>query len=94
MIKNITVSQLDIENSIIIDIRSVEKFNTSHIPGSKHVSGESLINDPERYLNKSKIYYIYCQFGRQSFKVCQILSKKGYNVINIIGGYESFMLRN
>ena len=28
MIKNITVSQLDIENSIIIDIRSVEKFRS------------------------------------------------------------------
>ena len=52
MIKNITVTQLDIENSTIIDIRSGEKFNTSHIPGSKHVLAELLINDPEKYLSK------------------------------------------
>ena len=43
-----------------------------------------------RYLEKSKKYYIYCQYGKTSIKTCMYLNKLGYNVINVTGGYNAY----
>lgn len=76
----------------IIDIRSIEKFNSNHIPGALNISATSLMNNPEKFLNKSDTYYIYCQKGQTSRTLAQILRIKGYNAFSIIGGYEAWIL--
>lgn len=81
-----------LKNPNIIDIRSIEKYNNNHIPNSINIPLEKLLSNFNKYLDKDKKYYIYCQKGVQSRKVCQILTNSGYNVINIIGGYEAWML--
>ena len=43
------------------------------------------------YLDKDKEYYIYCTQGIESSSVCQKLRKKGYNVINVLGGYHDYI---
>ena len=43
-------------------------------------------------MNKNEKYYIYCQQGLQSRELCQILANMGYNVVNIIGGYENWIM--
>ena len=78
----------------IIDIRSVQSYNNNHIPNAKNIPLEKLIIEPSRYLNKNDKYYIYCQKGLSSENICSILSKEGYNVVNLIGGYESWILAN
>lgn len=78
----------------IIDIRNIEKYNNNHIPNSINIPHEKLIINPDKYLDKEKKYYIYCQKGITSYKTCQILIKQGYNVTNINGGYESWILKN
>ena len=84
---------LNLKGSInVIDIRSVEKFNSNHIPGAKNIPFEKLMLYPANYLDKDTRYYIYCQRGSTSYKVCQILTKMGYKVTNINGGYESWVL--
>lgn len=93
MVESISVSELRRLNiTNIIDIRSVEKFNNNHIPGAKHIIYEQLLLYPGKYLNPNIKYYIYCQKGIQSRNLCQILKSKGYNVVNIIGGYEAWIL--
>lgn len=77
----------------IIDLRSREKYNTSHIETSINIPFDVLMNNPEKYLNKNKTYYFYCQKGITSKKICNILYLKGYKVINILGGYESWLLK-
>lgn len=76
----------------IIDIRSVQSYNNNHIPNAKNIPLEKLITEPNQYLNKGERYFIYCQKGLSSESVCSILSKVGYNVISIDGGYESWVL--
>lgn len=76
----------------IIDIRSRERFNNNHIPNASNIPYELLITTPEKYLNKNNKYYIYCQKGIKSRQVQQILVNKGYYVINILGGYEEWIL--
>lgn len=93
MIQSINVSEIEyLKNPNIIDIRSIEKYNNNHIPNSINIPLEKLLSNFSKCLNKNKKYYIYCQKGIQSKKVCQILKNSGYNVINIIGGYESWIL--
>lgn len=93
MIESISVSELKKLNNInIIDIRSVEKYNSNHINGAKHIVYEQLLLYPNKYLNYNQKYYIYCQKGIQSRGLCQMLRGKGYNVVNIIGGYETWIL--
>ena len=78
----------------IIDIRSVQSYNNNHIPNSKNIPFEKLIANPSLYLNFSDKYYLYCQKGLSSENVCKILNNIGYNVVNIDGGYESWILYN
>ena len=93
ILNNISVEDLrNLNNINIIDIRSEEKYNDNHILNAYNILFNKLIAYPERYLDKNNIYYIYCQKGVRSKQVCSILNIKGYNVVNIIGGYEAWIL--
>lgn len=81
-------------NSNIIDIRSVQSYNNNHILGAINIPFEKLLVNPNIYLDKNKTYYIYCQKGISSRNLCEILSKAGYKVISIDGGYENWVLSN
>ncbi len=76
----------------IIDIRSMENYNHNHIPGAINIPWEGLIITPERYLNKKEAYYIYCQRGHRTKQVCRMLANMGYKVVEILGGYEEWIL--
>lgn len=76
----------------IIDIRSEEKYNDNHILNACNIPFNKLVAFPERYLDKNNVYYIYCQKGLRSSKVCEILKRNGYTVVNVIGGYEAWIL--
>ena len=77
----------------IIDIRSKQKYNDNHILNSKNIDKNDLLLNTNKYLNKSEKYYIYCQKGISSLKLCKILKNKGYNVYSLLGGYEEWILR-
>ena len=94
MIKSISIKELlKLNNINIIDIRSIEKYSDNHIENAKSIPMQLLLKEPNKYLNYYDTYYIYCQKGINSVKVCQRLSLQGYKVINIIGGYESWLLQ-
>ena len=93
MVESISVYELKKLNNIkIIDIRSIEKYNSRHIPNSINIPLEKLLINYNKYLDKNKKYYIYCQKGIQSRKLCQLLKNNGFDVINITGGYEALVL--
>lgn len=93
MIDSISVFELKkLKNINLIDIRSVEKFNHKHINNSINIPFEQMILNFNKYLSKKEKYYIYCQKGVQSRKMCQLLKNNGYNVINVSGGYEAWIL--
>lgn len=93
MFENISVTDLKkLNNPNLIDIRSIEKYNNKHIMNAVNIPLEQLLIRPEKYLMKENKYYIYCQKGIQSRKLCQILINNGYNVVNVSGGYESWIL--
>lgn len=89
---NITVYQLKtlIPKVKIIDIRDNYQYNLGSIPTSKNIPANFLTTNPNIYLNYEDTYYIYCEFGNTSSKVCNKLKAKGYNVINVLGGYNEY----
>ncbi len=90
---SISISDFNkLSNVNVIDIRSVEKYNCSHIPGSINVPSDKLLLRPYDFINKDLKYYLYCQHGMSSLNVCRILSKLGFNVVSIDGGYEEWLL--
>ena len=94
MMSTITVPSLIplIGNINIIDIRNSMSYNNNHITGAKNIEYTLLVNNPSKYLNKNEKYYFYCTRGMTSNKLCSYLSRLGYNVVNIAGGYESYVL--
>ena len=85
---------LNLSNINIIDIRDVQKYNSRHIDGAINIPYSKLISNPGFYLSKGVRYYIYCDRGITSYNVCKILSKLGYDVISVDGGYEAWVLKN
>ena len=81
-----------INQANIIDIRSVQSYNNNHIPNSINIPFDKLILNPDQYLNKNNIYYIYCQKGLSSGSICRILDNLGYKIIEIDGGYENWIM--
>lgn len=93
MIDNISILELKkLKNINIIDIRNIEKYNNGHIDNSINIPLNNLLINFNKYLYKDKRYYIYCQMGVQSRKLCKILKNNGFDVVNITGGYEAWVL--
>lgn len=94
MICSISVSELlkRLNDITIIDIRNVQSYNNNHIPTSKNIPSQILLGNPSKYLDKNETYYLYCQRGITSIKVCSLLNTLGYKAINVNGGYESWII--
>ncbi len=75
----------------LIDIRENYKFLQGTIADAKNIPINYLLTNPSMYLNKTDEYYIFCHYGTASTKICEILSKQGYKVVNVIGGYSSYV---
>jgi len=82
---------MNVTNPRIIDIRDNYKYNLGSIPGSINVPYLFLTTNPSNYLNKSDTYYLLCDSGSTSLRCCLELFDMGYNVINISGGYNSYV---
>ena len=77
----------------IIDIRDSKKFNLGHIPNAINIDSYELVYNTSKYLKKDEKYYICCDSGVTSKRVVSMLNKKGYNTVNIDGGYKNYLLR-
>ncbi len=94
MLSNISIEELSkIKVPNLIDIRSIENYNNNHIPNAINIPFDKLIKNPNNYLKYNETYYIYCQKGYSSLNVCRLLASKGYKVINVLGGYEEWLLK-
>ena len=81
---------MKINNPSIIDIRDNYSYNLSHIKNAINVPYYNLLNNFSHYLDKDKVYYLYCEEGKQSFEISKRLNSLGYNTLSIIGGFISF----
>lgn len=79
-----------IQNPIIVDIRDNYSYSMSHVKNAINIPYYNLLNNYSHYLNKSNVYYLYCDEGKQSYEISKRLNSFGYNTISIEGGFNSF----
>lgn len=75
------------ENINLLDARSKEEFEVSHIDGAKFIDYDSFDKDMLKGLSKDDTVVVYCSVGYRSEKIGEKLQKLGYkNVLNLYGG--------
>ena len=74
---------------IILDVRTAEEYADGHIKGAKNIDvlKDSFGKEALKALPKDKTIALYCRSGRRSKTAAEILSKKGYKVIELNTGY-------
>ena len=77
------------KNSVIIDVRTPEEFQTSKIPNSINIdfyNPQNFMLEIEK-LDRDIQYYVYCRTGVRSANTCQLMNEMGFKkVYNLIGG--------
>lgn len=81
------------ENVLLVDVRTAEEFAAGHIVGvddNLDVRSTTFFNDYQR-LPKDRPIAVYCRGGGRSKQVAGVLAGNGYNVVELSGGYNSWV---
>lgn len=91
-VNSVHVNELDniTEKINLIDIREPYEYQSGSIKTARNIPMGTLLDKPENYLQPGKTYYIMCQSGGRSANATQILSRKGYDVVNVAGGMGAY----
>jgi rhodanese-related sulfurtransferase len=77
----------DSKNTVLLDVRTKEEFNTGYFKNAKSFPLQDLMHDIsklDKYKNKKLI--IYCASGTRSVSASRILEKNGFTPYNVKGG--------
>lgn len=86
---NILEEVLKENNYIIVDVRTKEEYDSSHVVGSINIPYDTI--DENTDLDKSKTIIVYCRSGKRSSIASKTLKKLGYNVLDL-GAFDSINL--
>ena len=72
---------------IILDVRTQEEYDESHIPGAIVIPNTEIETRAEQELtDKGQLILVYCRSGRRSKLAAEILVALGYTNIKEFGG--------
>ena len=75
------------ERYIILDVRTQEEYDESHIPGAILIPNTEIEARAEEELtDKDQLILVYCRSGRRSKLAAEILVELGYTNIKEFGG--------
>ena len=80
---------LDKNNYIIVDVRTKEEYDESHVKGSINIPYDEI--DENTNLDKSKTIIVYCRSGNRSSKAYNNLKSLGYDVYDL-GAFDKITL--
>lgn len=80
----------------LLDVRTPEEWQEGVIEGAITVNffDEDFEQKASEKLKKETPVYIYCRSGGRSKKASNLLSKKGFEVYNVLGGYTAWKSNN
>lgn len=75
------------ESYIILDTRTQEEYDETHIPGAILIPHDEILDKAESVLtDKNQLILVYCRSGRRSKLAAENLVKLGYTNIKEFGG--------
>ncbi len=89
-------SQNDINDAILIDVRTPEEYALGHIDNAININffDQNFVKQIAT-VDTSKTVYLYCKKGGRSAKAATLLDSLGYkNVIDLAGGYDAWVSKN
>lgn len=76
------------QEGVIIDLRTPEQFEESHIKGAVNVPYEEA--QRLEYYPKNQPLILYCDRGGASLSAAKDLAQKGYRTRSLIGGMQAY----
>lgn len=67
----------------LIDVRTTDEYNTSHIDGAINLSLQDMQSGTMPNISKDKTIYVYCHSGNRSGQATTILKNAGYKVTDL-----------
>ena len=76
----------------IVDVRTPDEYAEGCIPGAVNVdwNAEKFVERIDAAFDDGEPLYLYCRSGRRSAAAARELSKAGYKVHNLLGGYVAW----
>lgn len=99
-VKTTTTIQLKVlltkEKIQLLDVRSPKEVTDGFIKTAIFADyfDDDFANKAIKQLDKSKPVYLYCRSGNRSGKSATILMQKGFEVYNVLGGYNQWSKEN
>lgn len=86
------LSQNDINNGILIDVRTPDEYGAGHIDKALNINWfDPDFSKQVANLDKDKTIYLYCKKGGRSAKAARLLDSLGFkNVIDLEGGFDAW----
>lgn len=76
-------------NYIIVDVRTKEEYETSHIVNAINIPYDTI--DENTILDKTKTILVYCKSGKRSSIAAETLKKLEYDVLDL-GAFDNIQL--
>lgn len=92
-IENISMREIDryakSSEYLVIDVRNMSDYRAFHIDGAISVPYDYIVKG-ETELPRDRTIVLYCEHGGVSIMAAKYLMKKGYKVVNTIGGMAAY----
>lgn len=82
---------VDDPDALVIDLRTSREFQISHIKNAVNIPYENI---PKMYFPEEKFLVLYCERGGSSMEAARYLTKQGYQVCSVVGGFAAYRGRN
>lgn len=79
------------DDDMVVDVRTAEEFRRGHLEGALNIPVDEL-RDHLAELPHDKRLIVHCQSGLRSYIACRILSQKGFDCVNVVGGYGFYSM--
>ena len=99
-IKSISTIELKVllkkGNLQLIDVRTPKEVKKGFIKTALFINyfEKDFTNKVIEKLDKNKSVYLYCRSGNRSGKSAKQLQEKGFDVYNVLGGYNKWRIEN
>ena len=74
---------------VLLDVRTPQEFAQGHIVGAINIDVKDslFITNVQRQIAPGSRVAVYCRSGRRSMSAAQQMVEKGYDVVNLEGGF-------
>jgi rhodanese-related sulfurtransferase len=83
------VAGVDLTDHLFLDVRNPPELAAGTIEGSVNIPLPELRQRIDE-LPKDRRLVVYCHAGQRAYYACRILNQRGYETVNLSGGYKTY----